>query len=191
MKVIQFIKKTALISVGLCLITSLSWAEGGWIADKNSGCQLWNQEPQFGESVTWVGGCMNGKANGSGKLSWYQHGEKTDQYEGGYKDGYRNGQGRCIWSNGDQYDGNWKQDLRHGQGTFTWANGSHYTGEYQNDRKFGFGTLSLVKGDSAVSYFERKDSKFKGTWVGDQYVIQGKFDGDTLLTSCVSQTDCK
>jgi hypothetical protein len=39
-----------------------------WLAAEESGCQVWNEEPRPGETVTWTGRCLEGKAQGYGAL---------------------------------------------------------------------------------------------------------------------------
>ena len=38
-----------------------------WIITTNQPCQLWNSEPKSGETVTWTGDCVGGKASGVGR----------------------------------------------------------------------------------------------------------------------------
>lgn len=61
---------------------------------------------------TYEGGCIKGKAEGLGKSIG------TDTYEGSFKAGYPEGQGKYTWKNGDYYVGNWKKGIKEGKGEF-------------------------------------------------------------------------
>ena len=53
-------------------------------------------------------------------------------YEGGVRDGKRNGQGTFIWANGSHYEGEWRNDRPHGQGILTMGDGRRYEGQWRN-----------------------------------------------------------
>ena len=58
----------------------------------------------------YEGACKNGKAEGPGKATG------TDTYEGNFKAGLPDGNGKYTWKNGDWYDGNWYKGKRDGNG---------------------------------------------------------------------------
>ena len=63
-----------------------------WIMAENQPCQLYNPSPKPGETVTWSGDCVDGKASGEGRVVWRgSYGESV--YEGGYRDGKTHGHG--------------------------------------------------------------------------------------------------
>jgi hypothetical protein len=76
-----------------------------------------------------------------------------DKYEGAWKDGLPNGQGRCTWSNGDKYVGEFKDGALDGQGTYKYANGDEYVGEWKYGLKNGRGTYKWSDG-----------TKYEGEW---------------------------
>ena len=51
--------------------------------------------------------------------------------EGEWKDGFVNGQGRFVHSDGTIYNGNFAQDLFHGYGSITYPDGSMRFGEWR------------------------------------------------------------
>jgi len=57
----------------LCLAASSAHAEGDWIADAKSGCKVWRPFSVPNQSITWLGECKNGKANGKGTLTGYEN----------------------------------------------------------------------------------------------------------------------
>ena len=87
---------------------------------------------------TYTGDCKNGKANGTGKAVG------INTYDGEFKSGIPEGQGKYTWSNGDYYYGGWKKGLKDGKGqlhrfedgketlvTGYWKKGN-YKGEFEN-----------------------------------------------------------
>src|SRR5689334_2869249 len=63
----------------------------GWSVDERTGCWIWNQSPQPGETVTWSGACSgDGRGLGPGIVEWNVDG-KVSRYEGDYLDGKEHG----------------------------------------------------------------------------------------------------
>lgn len=119
---------------------------------------------------TYTGDCVNGKAHGQGES------KGKDHYKGEFKDGKTNGKGIYTWANGTKYEGERQNDMRHGKGVLTWTNGSKYDGEWQNGKRNGLGKLTLSKGDSINWQIDNK-----GEWQGNTYVVQGRFQNDSLI----------
>lgn len=121
--------------VSLFLHFYLLKAEGKWVEDKETGCQVWTLEnlPNVhfywsdgrwprkyinqNVHVSWSGHCINGKAHGKGYLKFYDHSRLTGTYEGEMKYGKFNGFGIFCSAKGINYEGEWKDGLRHGEGT--------------------------------------------------------------------------
>lgn len=80
-----------------------------WITDSH-GCKVWDSLPSPNESVTWTGPCVDGYADGKGRLSWFVNGRPYGTYEGELKGGHYDGHGMQIWPTGSRYDGEWKED---------------------------------------------------------------------------------
>lgn len=59
---------------------------------------------------SYDGECLNGKASGKGKAVG------INSYEGGFKNGLPEGQGKYTWSNGNYYYGSWKKGQKDGKG---------------------------------------------------------------------------
>ena len=83
---------------------------------------------------SYEGDCQNNKANGKGKAIG------TDSYEGVFKNGYPEGEGKYTWKNGSWYEGNFKSGKRNNEGT-----------------------MHIVSTDKA-------DSIITGFWAKDMYV---------------------
>ncbi len=146
-----------------------------WIVVENQPCQIWNSDPVEGETATWTGGCVDGKASGGGRTVWkgsygtepYEgarragkmHGLGTytwangNRYEGEFVDGERTGLGTYTWADGERYEGEWRDGEEHGLGTYTSPDGSRYEGEWRDDKKHGLGTYTWPDG-----------SRYEGGW---------------------------
>ena len=154
-------------------------------------------------SGEYVGGCVNGLAQGRGKA------KGRDTYEGEFKQGNKHGKGIYTWANGDKYDGDYLDDRRNGKGTETYQNegkyvgdwvkskktgkatwfypnGSKYEGEFVNGSFNGFGKLSLVKGDSAID-----TNGPTGKLVGSIHVKEGKFNNGKFISACSNPQSCE
>ena len=66
--------------------------------------------------------CLKTNISGFIKNEMIKFGD-GDIYEGGVKDGKREGYGKMTYSNGDVYEGEWKCDGRDGKGMMIYANG--------------------------------------------------------------------
>ena len=67
-------------------------------------------------------------------------------YEGEFKNGLRDGQGKTINPNGNSYEGEWRNNLRHGKGVFKWKipdkeYNQEYEGSYVNGVRDGLGSF--------------------------------------------------
>ena len=114
-------------------------------------CQV--RDPELKGS--YEGGCSKGMANGWGIAK----GEA--EYEGEFRDGYKEGQGTKTWSWGDRYEGGFLQDRRQGKGVYVWGPGSPWAGErfegdYVADKREGEGIYWWPSGD-----------RFEGVWKND------------------------
>lgn len=136
--------------------------------------------------------------NGNHPSDWFQfeHGKYTDWfriehgkyitgtvYEGEWKDGKRNGQGKCTWASGSVYKGEWKDGKFNGQGKKTWADGTVYEGEWKDDQSNGQGKYTWA--DGTVYEGEWKDDKMvKGRKTFPTgTVIEGEWKNGTLWGS--------
>ena len=116
-----------------------------WIVAENQPCQIHNASPTPGETITWSGPCVNGKASGEGRKVWRgSHGESV--YEGGMRDGRNHGHGTYTWASGDRYEGGWRNGQFHGHGTYTGASGLRYEGEWSNGKPHGYGIATFPNG---------------------------------------------
>ncbi|MEI7610885.1 MAG: hypothetical protein WCJ64_26170 [Rhodospirillaceae bacterium] len=147
---------------------------GEWLADKKSGCKVWDGIPEPGESISWDGPCENGFASGSGTLLWFKDGKANGSYIGERAGGKAQGHGINTWLSGDRYEGNWKDDAPSGKGTYTWANGSGYQGEWREGKKQGKAVYIWPNGDRFEGLYQ-DDRPVSGMYIkadGARYVAE-------------------
>jgi hypothetical protein len=106
--------------------------QGNWIADPKTGCVVWDPSPEPGETVSWSGPCVNGKAQGKGVLQWYVNGKPHDRVEGEYRGGIKNGYAVIAFVSGSRFQGTFKDGKAHGEGTRTEKDGQVYSGTWTN-----------------------------------------------------------
>ena len=127
-----------------------------WIIVTNQPCQIYNPYPKPGESATWSGDCVNGKASGEGQTVW-RDGDGESVYQGGRRDGKVHGRGTYTYSDGGRYEGEWRDDKRDGQGTHSYSDGGRYEGEWRAGKQHGRGTATYADG-----------SRYEGEWRDDK-----------------------
>ena len=121
---------------------------GGWVGDAKTGCKVWNPHPEPSEMILWSGACLDGVADGPGKLQWFKAGKSTatEINEGTWQKGHQVGRGTQVWPAG-RYEGDVLDGLPHGQGVLTLQN-ARYDGEFLNGKANGAGTLT--RGDKST-----------------------------------------
>ncbi len=134
-------------------------AAGGQWRGEHKDCAVWNPKPIPGESVTWSGGCVNGKAEGYGILRWFENSVETSRYEGALRGGKREGEGVYEWAGGDRYEGEFRDGRRTGLGVYHFVSGDRYEGEFRDGKRHGQGTYVFSNG-------ERFEGPF---WLGDRH----------------------
>ena len=147
------------LALGCSVAFAQSVPQGAFIADGNTGCKVWNPNPKSVETIVWSGSCVNGLAQGHGKLQWLQNGKIYETDEGEWSAGRQVGHGSQAWPLG-RYDGELVNSEPNGQGVLTLKT-ARYDGEFRNGKPNGFGTLTSQHG------------VFKGTWK-DGCLIGGK-----------------
>ena len=100
-----------------------------------------------GETITWSGDCVNGKASGEGEVVW-RGSYGVEIYTGEYRNGYENGHGEYTSTDGNRYRGEWRDGKFFGHGVFAWADGDRYEGEWRDGKPHGDGILIGSDGGS-------------------------------------------
>src|SRR3954471_20385834 len=82
------------------------------------------REVQLPDGHTYRGGLKDGALDGHGEVTGPDY-----RYEGGYREGLKEGRGIYDWKNGDRYEGPFADDRPEGRGEFRFGNGDTYVGE--------------------------------------------------------------
>lgn len=125
--------RIAIYLVCICLISTSAYS-GEWIADKQTGCKVWNDSPKPGESITWSGKCEDGKANGKGTLKFHDNNKKGNIYICEFKNGKPIGHGVLFTPDGLKNEGEFKDGEPFGLVTTTLPNGSKIVSEEKDDK---------------------------------------------------------
>ena len=148
-----------ILALGCSVAFAQSLPQGAFIADGKTGCKIWNPNPQSVETIVWSGSCVNGLAQGRGKLQWLQNGKIYETDEGQWNAGRQVGNGSQAWAMG-RFEGEVVNSEPNGQGVLT-LKADRYDGAFRNGKPNGFGTLTSQHG------------VFKGAWK-DGCLIGGK-----------------
>jgi hypothetical protein len=96
------------------------------------------------------------------------------KYEGKFKYGRINGQGKITYPDGTTYLGEVKINLPNGQGKLTTPDGITYVGEFKDGLPNGHATYSLSDGSRFVGEF-KDGEKWNGTLYDTEANISGKW----------------
>lgn len=66
-------------------------------------------------------------------------------YEGQWKNNYRSGRGKQVWSDGSYYEGYWLDNTANGYGRYIAVNGDVYEGEWLRGHPCGYGKICLTQ----------------------------------------------
>lgn len=172
-------KKISVMLMFLTLMTSMFSTKSNsqtlnekWVVCNSQNCKILDPYFSEGSSMKWEGSCINGKANGYGKLTKYKDGKYESTYEGEYKNGIREGEGKFSHINGSVLECTFKNGQAIGYGKYDLGEGNYYEGEIINYRKHGKGVMNFANG-----------AKFEGFFVSDR-MYTGKYtnyDGKTTF----------
>jgi hypothetical protein len=129
---------------GLSAAAAQTPSAGQFVADPQTGCRVWNPHPQAGETVVWTGSCVNGLAQGAGRLQWLRDGKPYERDEGQWREGRQEGSGSQDWSSG-RYVGELAGSEPQGQGVLTLRT-ARYAGEFRAGKPDGAGTMTGLGG---------------------------------------------
>ncbi|XP_057674463.1 alsin isoform X1 [Corythoichthys intestinalis] len=126
------------------------------------------------KDATYEGRWQAGKPHGSGVITW----PDGRIYTGSFKNGLEDGFGEFVAPNkslnkSDHYEGYWRDGKMHGLGTYRYANTEVYNGSYQEGLRHGHGMLRTGKLNTS------SPSVFIGQWVHDKKTGYGVFDDIT------------
>lgn len=105
------------------------WSEASCMHAPDKRCEVWNEFPEAGETASWNGYAMNGRAEGVGGLEWRKNGTVTQRYFGRLHEGKKEGIGGYYeWSDGRRYKGGFVDNRMQGRGLFRERDGTLYDG---------------------------------------------------------------
>jgi hypothetical protein len=169
------------------VVTNKFYSESGkWMRASNTNCLIWDSFPRDGESVTWSGNIVDGKADGIGVVQWFTNGTPTTSYEGEMKNGLSNGHGMAK-SAGGTFEGDFKNgSLVSKTMTIHYPTGGWYKGEQQGGFKDGQGE-EMMHGGKYIGRF--KHDFFDG--LGELLLPNGdKITGDWQNSKLVGAGTC-
>ncbi|CAF0775707.1 unnamed protein product [Adineta ricciae] len=123
-----------------------------------------------------------------------------EQCWGRFKDGRKNGQGVCHYSNGNKYTGEWEHDKQTGQGTLIFSSGDRVTSLliYMNDSRanskmvdemekvptFLLMDVSISNNNESYDIYERRLGRFERNKINGKgvfyYANGDKYIGDWI-----------
>lgn len=108
-------------------------------------------------------------------------------YEGNWVHGHWMGEGRLSNGDGSNYEGGFQNDLKHGQGTMRWYDGRVFDGIYDQGQ-MTWGKMSFTDGGTYFGYFSGGIQHGKGHMVFADHskyegeFVQGNFQGQGKMT---------
>ena len=166
-------KITTLVGL-LVMSTGPVSAEGNWIADPITGCELWDTDADpANDVVSWSGDCFRGRADGDGVLSVFHDGGLIARFEGEMRDGRPHGDGKLAYASDDGFiliDGLWVEGRPEGAATVQWPSG---------DRMIG--TLSGSVGTGSGVFMDSDGGRLAGSWEDGRIIGKTSYesaDGD-------------
>uniref|UniRef100_A0A3B4GHB0 Alsin-like n=1 Tax=Pundamilia nyererei TaxID=303518 RepID=A0A3B4GHB0_9CICH len=122
----------------------------------------------------YTGSWLAGRVHGRGTMKW----PDGRLYKGNFKNGLEDGYGNCVIPNKllnktDTYQGQWREGKIHGFGKYKYASGEVYEGCFCDGQRHGYGMLSSGK------LARNSSSVFIGQWVHDKKTGYGVYDDIT------------
>ena len=109
-------------------------ADPHWVMDEVSHCLAYDSHAGSDDSVTWSGGCGEGKLSGQGTATFSDHGHMFEKVTGNFSGGFlQDGHVSIVWADGSKYEGEAQDGRFNGLGTLISADGTQYKGLWEND----------------------------------------------------------
>jgi hypothetical protein len=140
-----------------------------------------------GEKAAWQGGCIDGKPDGKGVLTWLDAKKKMARtYTGELKLGLLQGDGELVFADGKRYTGQFTDGKFHGNGTYTLPNGDKYTGVFANGTLLEAATYTFANGERYVGQLQEHRPHGQGSFFlrnGESY--EGQFSAGAISSPVV------
>jgi len=112
------------------------------------------------KTANYQGGFKNNKPHGFGKMK-----EDDETYQGEFKEGVKQGQGKLFKNGVLKYEGGFENDELSGFGVFHYGNGMRYEGDFENNLRHGTG----------VEYYFEDSVRYNGDWKNGLYDGIGQY----------------
>lgn len=151
---------------------------GKWVRASNTNCLIWSSFPREGESVSWSGPVVDGKAEGKGFVQWFTNGIPTTTYEGELKGGRSDGHGTAK-GYGQTLEGDWKDGCLLLKNMIChYPDGRWYKGENRDGFEGGAGRRndaggSAIRGTLQARPIRRLGDIGLAQWRQDQRAVGG------------------
>ena len=171
-------------------LSSQETVNGIWLRDPISGCGVWNSENEENVSISWSGGCQDGKASGSGVLVWLENGKIVGRFKGTMSNGKAQGYGKLDFEVDDgfaHYEGEFRSSEIHGRGVLEFPDKSRVEGDFSHDKMNGFIKATITEGGSYEGEVSNNMPHGKGLQItpeGEEYYgefIDGEREGKGTL----------
>ena len=167
------------------LLCSSALASESWVNDPATGTKIGYVSDYYTLiSATWSGQAVDGKAEGSGKLTITVKDKDGKKYIGTgeteMKAGIMHGRVVITWSDGYSFEGTYKNGLRE-KGLYKIPGGDVYEGEFKNSIFDGYGIYKFASGARYEGQWKNglKDGKGILKWA-DGRIYEGDFKNDKL-----------
>jgi hypothetical protein len=106
-------------------------------------------------NVCLSGNCTSGKGIFQDSIG--------NKYDGYFKNGIREGNGKMYYANGNVHDGIWVNNMKSGKGKYSFASGDEYIGDFKND---------LIEGKGIYKWYD--GNMYEGQWLTGKRNGKGK-----------------
>lgn len=136
-----------------------------WIECNAKNCKVFKMYAFKSDSLVWEGNCVDGKAQGFGKMTTYSDGKFKSVFEGSFSEGIEQGFGRIVYSDSVIRIGNFINGQLSGTGSSISESGDKYEGNFINGRIHGYGEMYYLNGSKFKGFFVNEDP-YTGEYTG-------------------------
>ena len=174
--------RLSLLLLAVAIVTvsgATALAAESWAADPVTGTRVGYANADFTiVAVSWSGSAVDGKADGSGKLTITVKNKDGTTYTGTgdseMKAGIMHGRVAIKWSDGYSFDGTYKNGERE-RGILRNPNGDVYEGDFKDNYYDGYGIYKFAKGGVYEGEWKKGAYEGKGIY---KFPDGGIYDGE-------------
>lgn len=165
---------------GSLLSINGDYYNGDFISGKIEGNGLYHSSK---DKYDYLGEFKNNKFNGKGKLIYE---DNNIIYEGYFKEGFMEGEGNILFSDGSYYQGNFEKNCFNGKGKFFFKNGKEYNGTWENNAMNGLGVFTWDDGTKYKGEYKNNLREGNGVYsfcanLYDGFWVNGLPHGEGIL----------